>query len=627
MLWIAAVACGTLLAWLSTLRYLGYNAGMLDLGNMAQAIASVGRGRPLVTTFPDGPTSRLAVHVELIYFLIGVIYPLWNDPRFLLLLQAGLFASAAFPVYALALRRIGSTGAALCVALSYLLYPVAQTSVLFDFHGDTLAMPLLLWALDALDRRAWGRYGVFVALALMCKFYVAVPVAVLGGLVWWRYGERKAALLTTGAAVMYGAFAFGVVRPLFTTASTAQTHRGLQYLWYYFGQTDMLLATLDQRIATAVIVFLPVVFVMRRGWSWLLPGLPIAALVLLSSNGNSFDIRYHHYALVVPFIIRAVVEGIAPSAPDGAAPLDRRRKQGFPPMFIASQVLVIVLIFNIVFVKTPFNPQWWIGEPDQGMDLSSYGVGSRDGVKDRFLAQVPPKVAVAASNFLAPHIADRDTLFLVRYDDDPGGQRLPTLLPQVEYVVTDALFDYRAMNGTTFSGGANYEQVEIGQVLRDPAFGLVAERDGLLLFQRGAAGAQPLTQQVEVVPGSRAETGATIQLADSDIEQIAPRRWRATFEWIAPQDGQRSLVAVSTLDGVPDARMVHLPTYALLPTTRWKPGQRIRETFDVELPANIAPGRYTWRVGWYDLQHSESYLTDGRSQVGSSIVVATVTMP
>ncbi len=37
-------------------------------------------------------------------------------------------------------------------------YPTALTSVLFDFHGDTLAMPLLLFALDALDQRAWGRY-------------------------------------------------------------------------------------------------------------------------------------------------------------------------------------------------------------------------------------------------------------------------------------------------------------------------------------------------------------------------------------------------------------------------------------------------------------------------------------
>jgi hypothetical protein len=349
--------------------------------------------------------------------------------------------------------------------------------------------------------------------------------------------------------------------------------------------------------------------------------------VLLSSNGSSFDFRYHHYALVVPFLIRAAIDGLAPSSDTTRVAPHRKRKRTFPAAFVASQTLLIVVVFNVALMNTPLNPQWWSKRPNIGLDLSSYGISSRDGVKDRFLAQVPPRVPVAASTFLAPHIAERDTLFLVRHADDPGGERLPSVLSQVEYVVADALFDYRVMNGTNFLAGASYERTEIGQVLRDPAFGLVAARDGLLLFVRGATGEQALTQQVEVVPGVRAEAGTAIQLARSNVEQIAPRRWRATFEWITPQGPRRSLVAVSALDGVADARIVHLPTYALLPTTEWEAGQRIRETFDVEIPADVAPGRYTWRVGWYDLKQSEAYLTDGRSQVGPSLTVTTLVVP
>ena len=77
-------------------------------------------------------------------------------------------------------RELLEDFAARCLALIYLLYPTALTSVLFDFHGDTLAMPILLFALDALDQRAWKRYGLFIALALSCKFYVAMPVALMG---------------------------------------------------------------------------------------------------------------------------------------------------------------------------------------------------------------------------------------------------------------------------------------------------------------------------------------------------------------------------------------------------------------------------------------------------------------
>lgn len=64
ILWLSLLACGAMLIWLSIARYQGYNAGMLDLGNMTQAIASVQRGQPLLFTYHDGPTSRLAFHVE-----------------------------------------------------------------------------------------------------------------------------------------------------------------------------------------------------------------------------------------------------------------------------------------------------------------------------------------------------------------------------------------------------------------------------------------------------------------------------------------------------------------------------------------------------------------------------------
>src|SRR3954453_21207327 len=98
LLWSTVSLYGILVAWLSVRRYNGYNIGMFDLGNMAQAIASVLRGAPLVFTSQDGNMSRLALHVELIYFLLAPFYALWPDPRLLLVIQAGLFALGAVPV-------------------------------------------------------------------------------------------------------------------------------------------------------------------------------------------------------------------------------------------------------------------------------------------------------------------------------------------------------------------------------------------------------------------------------------------------------------------------------------------------------------------------------------------------
>ncbi len=148
----------------------------------------------------------------------------------------------------------------------------------------------------------------------------------------------------------------------------------------------------------------------------------------------------------------------------------------------------------------------------------------------------------------------------------------------------------------------------------------------MLLFKRDATGEDILTQKVEVVRTQTADAGTMVELARAEIAPLAPRRFRATFEWIAPVEA-RSLVAVSQLRGVAGSRVVHLPTYALLPTSQWQPGQHIQESFDATLPADIPVGSYVWEVAWYDLHNGAAYLTDGRSQIGPTLTVATVNLP
>jgi hypothetical protein len=170
MLWIALTLCGLLLAGLSVALY---GPTPHPIRGMAQAIGSAARGHHADADCPDGNASAwpaMSGHLP----LLAPLYALWPDPRLLLVIQAALFALGALPVYRLALRRLGNRYAARCLALIYLLYPTALTSVLFDFHGDTLALALLLFALDARDARAWRRYALWVALALCCKLYVAV---------------------------------------------------------------------------------------------------------------------------------------------------------------------------------------------------------------------------------------------------------------------------------------------------------------------------------------------------------------------------------------------------------------------------------------------------------------------
>ncbi|MEA3308112.1 MAG: DUF2079 domain-containing protein [Chloroflexota bacterium] len=428
-----------MLGLLSVARYRGYNVGMKDLGRMSQAIWSVTRGQPLVMTSRYGAQSRLALHVELFYFLLVPLYALFSSPITLLLFQTGLFVSGAIPLYVLARRRLGDALLAGVVALIYLFYPVAQTAVLFDFHGDTLAMPLLLFAIESLDRQAWKNYALWIALALSCKLYVAAPVAVLGGMLWLQ-GRRRVGMVTFLAGVGWGVVAFWGVRALFaptTGGEVATTASG--YLSFYFGTLWQELPTsLLARGLVAGIVFLPVTVVAWHAPLWLLPAAAVGLPALLSTGpGPSYYYGYHHYALAVPFLMAAVVYGS----------VRVKRQSPAQRTFVLLVGLMLTILLNSFFVDTPLNPNFWKAKGGQGLAATKYGRTSRDALKDLWLCtSVPEGSPLAASVMLAPHLSNRSTLYLTDY--------LPEHSGDIMVAVPDALFDYvNLFADGSFEGG------------------------------------------------------------------------------------------------------------------------------------------------------------------------------
>jgi uncharacterized membrane protein len=632
LLWLLIGGFGGMLAWLSVARHLAYNTRIFDLGVMAQAIWSVTQGQPLMMTNVMGQFSRLGGHVELIYYLLAIPYAIWPDPITLVIIQAVLYALGALPVAWMTQRRVDHWFAVLGMALIYLLYPVAQTSVLWDIHGDTLAMPLLLFALDALDRRAWVSYGVFLALSLACKFYVALPVAILGVCLMLWGNQRRAGALTLAAGVLYGAVAFFVIRPLFATHVSGVENVAGSYLSYYFGELSSVVDTLIPRILHGLIVFGPAVVLGWRGWPWLLPGLAVAGATLISTApGPAYDARYHHYALVVPFIIFALIEAIGwlQRRQQAYAAAEPPRRPGRTWHGDLAVTLLLTVMVNMLIVNTPLSPLFWQDRPGWGFDASSYGRTGRDTVKDEFLAEhVPPRAPIAVSSLLGTHIPNREVLYYGAYYflvDSPQ-MRFESVLEQVDYVVADSLIDHFLV-----SRGLAHEKGLIRHVLRDEDFALTEMRDGLLFFERDAAPGEELAQQIEVeqpatLPPAEHSFGEYIGLVDYEIVPLArgERRYRASFTWRVTDDTAPpyDVVAISRLEGVPDARIVHLPTYALYPTAEWEPGHLVHEMFELELPTDLAPGTYTWLIGWYEPAADFAAFTDERSRLPGSSDVA-----
>jgi uncharacterized membrane protein len=611
------------MSWLSVARYRGYNVAMGDLGTMIQAIWSVSQGQPLVFTAHGVPMSRLARHVELFFFVPALLYRLLPRPETLLVFQALLYVLGAWPLYVLSRRRLASGWLALGFAVVYLLYPVAQTAVLWDFHGDTLAMPLLAFALEALDRRAWNSYGLWLVLSLSCKVYVAIPVVALGVVCWLR-GGRRVGVWTALLAAAWGAIAFFGVRSAFAPASPAQVGATTaSYVARYFGDPSGIVSTAGARFLTAFVVWAPALWLGWRAPVWLLPAAAVALPMLVSSGpGSSFVYWYHHYALTVPFFLAASIYG--------AESFQQRRRDATP--WVVGIAVMITFLFNVQFVDSPLNPGFYDpGNPfGTAYHLTSpaYAITPRDRFKDAWLERhIPPRAAVAANTFLAPHVANRRILYLTR--GQPAVRGIADFHRELDVVATDALMDVAFEDGgRVIRGGVLYEQEAVRYLLQSEEFGLVRSDDGLLLFQPGAEG---LEQSFEVMDRDRvlapkARFDDVIGLVDARVELVGRGRFRLTCDWVAlsPRVRDTTYVAVSQPLGLEHARVVHLPTYALLPTPDWPAHSMIRESFEFAVPEEAPPGTYPLVVGWYDAANPTAAETDERSRLGETIQLGTL---
>ncbi|NBD36304.1 MAG: DUF2079 domain-containing protein, partial [Chloroflexi bacterium] len=336
------------------------------------------------------------------------------------------------------------------------------------------------------------------------------------------------------------------------------------------------------------------------------------------------------------FIIMVVVHAIArlkSSQRSFISPVNRDTQLPIWSLLLEAAVIITLLI-NIRFIVIPQPPKAWA----KGFEESPFWIYQRtprDAVKDRWLDRhVPDESPLVVSHFLASHLVNRRYIYLPRPLDGTEGPGLDVLLEKVEYAVLDGLFDHPLWLG----GDVTYNWDAIAGVLKHPAYGLVSTRDGLLLFQRrisdisdSAWTEMTLTQSVATEPINSTPTiqatfAGKINLIEGYVTPLGNKRYLLRYVWTAGQglSDDVSLFAVTYLSDTDQARILHLPTTFLHPTTTWAPGEKVIETFEVALPRDIAPGRYAVLIGWYDSGHRYAYATDGRSRIGDVAPVATL---
>lgn len=324
---ILAIAVYTLfMGYQSVLRYDTFKATAFDLGNMDQAVWNTLHGRFFVWTNQGdnyfGPPTRLAQHVEPIFFLLSLLYIFHSDPRILLIFQTLALASGALPVFVLTRKHLPSWPLlAVVMTVAYLMMPALLGVNIFDFHPVALATPLLLYAILAISYKRYFWFVLACVLAAATKEEIPTVVALLGFLVIWKYRVPRLGTILFVCGFLWTIIAMAVVVPHFYHGTQ---HNTFWYRYQSLGSSPsaaivnilfhpwVLISTFVtwDRISYVLNILRSTGFLAIFAPEWLLPTLPNLALNLLSSDKLLYTGIYQYNAPIIPFVMMSAIIGL-----------------------------------------------------------------------------------------------------------------------------------------------------------------------------------------------------------------------------------------------------------------------------------------------------------------------------
>jgi uncharacterized membrane protein len=385
-----------ILGWLRHVRFATFG---FDLGVWDQAIWLLSRFKDPFITLRG--LELFGFHMNPILFLLTPFYWLGAGPEFLLVVQVLAQASGAIAIYLLGRDLMHDRWLAVGLAAMLLLNPTYQYLTWEFFHPDALAIAPLLFAYWAARQRRWRLFTLAAVLTMACKEDVALAMAILGILIFFR-GDRRIGAITTGLALGWFALVTRVILP-------SVNGIGAFYDSFFgdFGSSPLEVAknvvihprkafhtaTLRDRMNYYRMMFAPVGFLCFGSPSTLLIAGPMLAINVLSTFPYQREIRYHYAALVVVGIILATVEAVARL---GKTPGLRR--------FLVGAVLVTSFGSTVAWGPSPVSVKYHSG-------LWALGADPRRAVMQTALDMVPAGAPTSCIYYLSPHLTHRTKVY------------------------------------------------------------------------------------------------------------------------------------------------------------------------------------------------------------------------
>jgi len=251
---------------------------------------------------------------------------------------------------------------------------------------------------------------------------------------------------------------------------------------------------------------------------------------------------------------------------------------------------------------------YWLWSPAplaRGFQPDRFIVTEHARLGETILSRVPPSASVSAQDALVPHLSHREKIYLY-----------PRRVDEAEYIALDTQGRYYPLPPDSY-------EKEFQELLANPNYRILAEADGYFIFQQ--ADGPRIEHLLE------AELGQGIALLGFDIAakdergeyisqslplQVSPGQTiRLSLYWqsVAEMDTDYTVFThllddegriVGQHDGLPGNgfRLTEIWQPAIFKlTSKWQPGEVMRDVHYLNLSPGCKPGRDTLEVGMYDL--------------------------
>jgi uncharacterized membrane protein len=446
--------------WLVLTRHGRFNSTGYDLAIHEQILWNTLNGRFFATSLEVD--NSFADHFRPLILILLPFYALFTSPQTLLIAQVAALGSAAVPLYLIAGEKLRSKRVALAIVFMYLIYPTIGFVARFDFHMEAIVVPLFFMAFYSLEKEKWLWTTFWLGMTLLCKENMGIVVAGFGLYASIMKGKWRLGALW---------FLMGSGMFVFTSFWLLPTIRGesldamSRYAWLGNTVPEMIATIFTQPeeiwehlISTKRLLYLvqlaaPLGFLILLGLPETLIAIPFLMTNMMADHFCQPTIYCHYAAPIVPFVFMGLVFGLARLR---IWLLDERSWQ------IAVLLVLPLAMFNF-WIENPFH--------ETPLLPSAFNEIGNHAVVEEALTAVPPYLSLVTTNDYAPHLAQREQLYIIGIPT----QRIAPTNPEVIFL---NLYDQQYI---TCDGYRDY----VSQLAID-SYGVTFRTGGLIVIQRNA---------------------------------------------------------------------------------------------------------------------------------------------